>query len=140
VSRVGVPPSAWAGGPLLPPAFGGEGRSPALQRRRTLGTRYRPTAGAASRRMPGSSTWVASAPPPTLPPAVWSGRGCPSTARAMVASCVGPPHPRLLPRRRPHRGGGHTRRRTRAGVAATFLDGLVLTPAGGRERGPLRAC
>jgi hypothetical protein len=24
-------------------------------------------------------------------------------------------------------------------VAAAFLDGLVLTPVGGRERGPLRA-
>jgi hypothetical protein len=41
VSRVGAPPSAWAGGPLLPPAFGGEGRSPALRRRRTLATRGR---------------------------------------------------------------------------------------------------
>jgi hypothetical protein len=29
-SRVGVLPSAWAGDPLLPPAFRGEGRSPAL--------------------------------------------------------------------------------------------------------------
>jgi hypothetical protein len=36
-SRVGASPSAWAGGPLLPPAFGGEGHSPALRRRRTLG-------------------------------------------------------------------------------------------------------
>jgi hypothetical protein len=26
------------------------------------------------------------------------------------------------------------------GVAIAFLDGLVLTPVGGRERGPLRAC
>jgi hypothetical protein len=34
-SRVGVPPSAWVGDPLLPPAFGGEGCSPALRRRRT---------------------------------------------------------------------------------------------------------
>jgi hypothetical protein len=33
-SRVGALPSAWAGDPLLPPAFGGEGRSPALRRRR----------------------------------------------------------------------------------------------------------
>jgi hypothetical protein len=41
-SRVGASPSAWAGDPLLPPAFGGEGRSPALRRRRTLGTRGRP--------------------------------------------------------------------------------------------------
>jgi hypothetical protein len=34
-SRVAVLPSAWASDPLLPPAFGGEGRSPALRRRRT---------------------------------------------------------------------------------------------------------
>jgi hypothetical protein len=42
-SRVGVPPSAWAGGPLLPSAFEGEGRSPALRRRRTPGKRSRPS-------------------------------------------------------------------------------------------------
>jgi hypothetical protein len=34
-SRVGALPSTWASDPLLPPAFGGEGRSPALRRRRT---------------------------------------------------------------------------------------------------------
>jgi hypothetical protein len=34
-SRVAILPSAWASDPLLPPAFGGEGRSPALRRRRT---------------------------------------------------------------------------------------------------------
>jgi hypothetical protein len=34
-SRVAVGSSAWAGDPLLPPAFGGEERSPALRRRRT---------------------------------------------------------------------------------------------------------
>jgi hypothetical protein len=38
--------------------------------------------------------------PPALPPAVWMGRGCPSTAWATVAPCAGRPHPRLLPRRR----------------------------------------
>jgi hypothetical protein len=42
-SRVGASPSAWAGGPLLPLAFGGEGCSPALPRRRTSGTRGRPS-------------------------------------------------------------------------------------------------
>jgi hypothetical protein len=36
--RVGVLPSAWAGDLLLPPAFGGEGCSPALRRRRTSAT------------------------------------------------------------------------------------------------------
>jgi hypothetical protein len=44
----------------------------------------------------GPLGWVASAPPPTLPPVVWPGRGCPSTARATVAPCAGPPHPQLL--------------------------------------------
>jgi hypothetical protein len=137
-SRVGVPPSAWAGGLLLPPAFGGEGRSLALRRRRTSGTRGRPTTGAVSRRVPGSSAWMASVPPPMLPLAVWLEHGCLSTARATVAPCAGSPHPRLLPRRRPHRGSYKTS--YAAGVAAAFLDGLVLTPAGGQERGPLRAC
>jgi hypothetical protein len=42
-SRVGVLPSAWAGDPLLPPAFGGKRCSPALRRRRTSATRCRPT-------------------------------------------------------------------------------------------------
>jgi hypothetical protein len=39
-----------------------------------------------------------------LPPAARSGCGCPSTARATVASCAGRPCPRPFPRRRPHRG------------------------------------
>jgi hypothetical protein len=101
-SRVGVLPSAWAGDLLLPPAFGGEGRSLALQRRRTSATRGRPTAGAVNCRVSGSLAWMALVPPSALPSAAWSGRGCPSTARATVTSCAGPPHPRLLPCRRPH--------------------------------------
>jgi hypothetical protein len=122
-SRVGVPPSAWAGGPLLPPAFGGEGRPPALWRRRTSATRSRPAAGAVSCRVAGSSAWMALVPPPVLPPAAWLGRGCPSTARATVAPCAGPPHPRLLPHRRSYKTS------YAAGAAVVFLDGLVLTPA-----------
>jgi hypothetical protein len=39
-----------------------------------------------------------------LPPAAWSGCGCPSTAWATVAPCVGRPRPRPFPRRRLHRG------------------------------------
>jgi hypothetical protein len=76
-SRVGASPSAWAGGPLLPPAFGGEGRSPALQRRRTPGTRG----------------WPSVAP---------SAAACLAPG-ATVAPCSGRPHPWLLPRHRPHR-------------------------------------
>jgi hypothetical protein len=92
-----------------------------------LGTRDRPTAGAAGRRMPGSPAWLAPAPPPALLPAVWLGRGCPSIVRATVAPCAGPPHPRLLPRRRPHRG--RYKMSYAAGAVSAFLDGLVLTPA-----------
>jgi hypothetical protein len=43
-----------------------------------------------------------------LPPAAWSGCGCPSTARAMVAPCVGRPRPWPFPRHWPHRGGRTT--------------------------------
>jgi hypothetical protein len=59
--------------------------------------------GAVSCRVPGSPSWVALVPPPGLPPAAGVERGCPSTARATVAPCVGWPHPRLLSRHRPHR-------------------------------------
>jgi hypothetical protein len=72
-SRVGVLPSAWAGDPLLPPAFGGEGCSPALWRRRTSATRGRPPAGAVSCLVSGSLAWMALAPPPAPPAAVKRG-------------------------------------------------------------------
>jgi hypothetical protein len=63
-----------------------------------------------------------------LPPAIWSGRGCPSTARATVAPFAGLPHPWLpLPA---GRTGGPYKTSYAAAVAATFLDGLVLTPVG----------
>jgi hypothetical protein len=90
--------------PAPSPTFGGEGRSPALQRRRTLATRGRLAAGAVSCRVSGSSAWMALVPPPALAPAAWPGHGCPSTARATAVPCAGQPHPRLLPRRRPHQG------------------------------------
>src|SRR5688572_21870499 len=61
-----------------------------------------------------------------LPPAAWSGGGCPSNARATVAPCVGRPRPRPFPRRRPHRGiVQHVVRRRAVSVSP---DGLVLTP------------
>jgi hypothetical protein len=82
----------------------GRRRSPALRRRQTSATRGRPAVSAVSCRMSGSLARMALAPPPTLPPAVWSGRSCPSTARATVAPCAGLPHPRLLPRRWPYWG------------------------------------
>jgi hypothetical protein len=140
------PASAWAGDPLLPPAFGGEGHppalwrrrppamrgkvnccclarvqlsvlhpgdgravrrwllSPALRRGRTSTTRARSAASVVSCSVPGMLAQLALAPPPTLPPAAWSGRGCPSTARATVAPRVGPACLRPFPRRRLHRG------------------------------------
>jgi hypothetical protein len=71
---------------------------------------------------------MALVPPPTLPPAVWSGHGCPSTARATVALCAGLPHPWLpLPA---GRTGGPYKTSYTATVAATFLDGHVLPPVG----------
>jgi hypothetical protein len=70
-----------------------------------------------------------------------AGRGCPSTARATVASCAGPPHPQCPLRRRPRcsdatRGSYKTSYAME--VVATCLDGLVVTPIGGRGRGPPR--
>jgi hypothetical protein len=71
-SRVGVLPSVWAGDPLLPPAFGGEGRLPALRRRRTATcclvgvwlSVHRTGDGRAMRR---SATSTALPAPPTAP-------------------------------------------------------------------------
>jgi hypothetical protein len=138
-SRVGALPSAWAGDPLLPPAFGGEGCSQALRRRQTLATRGRPAAGTVSCSVFGTLAWMALVPPPTLPPA----------AKRGVA--VRPPHERRSRRAQvrrtrsvpcatghavPTSPGGLYKTSYAVEVAATFLDGLVLTPAGGRGRGP----
>jgi hypothetical protein len=51
-----------------------------------------------------------------LPPATWLGCGCPSTARATIAPCVGRPRPWPVPRRRPHRGVVQDVVRRRGGV------------------------
>jgi hypothetical protein len=58
--------------------------------------------GTVSCRVSGSPAWVALVPLLALPPAAGAERGCPSTARATVASCAGWPHPRLLPRHQSH--------------------------------------
>jgi hypothetical protein len=83
-----------------------------------------PTAGAASHRVPGASAWVASAPPPALPPTL--GRG------VVVRS----PHGRRSRRaqvRHTHgfscavgRTEGSQMASCVVGAAAAFLD--VLTP------------
>jgi hypothetical protein len=96
------PTSAWVAARFFPQYSGEEGHPLFMQRRRTLGTRGWPTAGVTSHRVPDALAWMASAPPPTLPPAAGSGRGCPFTARATVASCAGRPHPGLLSRCRPY--------------------------------------
>jgi hypothetical protein len=126
-SRVGVPPSTWAGGSLLPPAFGGEGRLPALRRRRTPGTRgqppHAPSAAACLAPRPG---WLWCRLQRCLLPLGWG-----------VA--VRPPHGRRLRRvqvahihgfsRTVGRPGGSYKTSYAVGAAAAFLDGLVLTPA-----------
>jgi hypothetical protein len=108
-SRVGVLPSAWVGDSLLPPAFGGEGCSPALRRRRTSATWGRPAAGAVSCRVSGSLALMALVPPPApLPTAKRGAAARPPhgrrSRRAQVCHIRG-----ALLRRRP---GGRTRRRT----------------------------
>jgi hypothetical protein len=76
-------------------------------------------------------------PPPTLPPAAWSWRGCPSTARATVTPCAGPPHPRLLPRHWPY--WGVVQDAVRRGGGGSVLGWSCPHSVGGQERGPLHA-
>jgi hypothetical protein len=125
-SRVGASPSAWTGDLLLPPAFRGKGRSPALRRRRTLGTRGRPFV--------APSTTACLAPRPGW---LWCClRCCPLPLGRSVAAR--PPHGRRSRRawvghihgfsRATGRTGRSYKTSYAVGVAATFLDGLVLTP------------
>jgi hypothetical protein len=58
--------------------------------------------------------------------------------RRSATSTASPMLPAALLRRRPG-GGGSYKTSYAVGVVAAFLDGLVLTPIGGWERGPLRA-
>jgi hypothetical protein len=57
-----------------------------------------------------------------LPPAAWSGCGCPSTARATVAPSIGRPRPRPFLRRRPHRGVAQHVVRREGGVRVLGLS------------------
>jgi hypothetical protein len=125
-SRVGALPFARAGDPLLPPAFGGEGRLPALRRRQTSATRCRPSE--------APSATACLAPQPGW---LWCrlrrcllllGRG----------TAVRPPHVRRSRRAQvghthgfshvAGRIGGSYKMSYAVGAAMTFLDGLVLTP------------
>jgi hypothetical protein len=58
--------------------------------------------GVVSYRVSGSPAWATLVPPSALPPAAGAERGCPSTARATIASYAGWPHPRLLLRHQSH--------------------------------------
>jgi hypothetical protein len=85
--------------------------SPASRRGRTSTTRAWSAASVISCSVPGTLAQLALALPPMLPPTAWSGRGCPSTARATVAPRAGRACPWPFPRRRLHRGD-RPRRRT----------------------------
>jgi hypothetical protein len=110
----------------------GRGRSLTLRRGRTSTTRDRSAANAVSCSVPGLLAQLALARPPTLPPAAWSRRGCPSTARATVTPCA---------------PGDHTRHRTPRGrrscswivLSSLQHDTAARRPApthlGGREWG-----
>jgi hypothetical protein len=124
---VGASPSVWAGGSLLPPAFGGEGRLPALRRRRTPGTRGQPFV--------APSAVACLAPRPGW---LWCRLRCCllPLGRSVAAR---PPHGRRSRRARVGHIHGFSRATGRTGrsyktsydvgAAVAFLDGLVLTPA-----------
>jgi hypothetical protein len=111
-SRVGALPSVWAGGPLLPPAFGGEGRSPSVAL----------SAAACLAPQPGR-LWCRLRR--CLLPLGWSVAARPPHGRRSRRARVGHIH-----------GFSHGTSRTGRSyktsyavrVEAAFLDGLVLTP------------
>jgi hypothetical protein len=84
---------------------------------------------------------MALVPPPTLPPAADRGVAVRPphgwSHRAQVRHIRG--IPRAAGRTVPTLSGGSYKTSYAVEVAAAFLDGLVLTPVGGRERGPLCA-
>jgi hypothetical protein len=124
-SRAGASPSAWAGSPLLPLAFGGEGCSPALRRRRTSGTWSRPSvalsAAACLAPRPG---WLWCRLRGCLLPLGWSVAARPPHGRRSRRAWVGHIHGF-------YRATGRTGRSYKTsyamGAAMAFLDGLVLT-------------
>jgi hypothetical protein len=118
-SRVGVLPSAWAGDPLLPPAFG-EGCLPA-------------SASSSSGQLP--RVWLLGldgfGAPPTLPSAADRGLAVRlphrrRSRRAQVCHIHGVS--RAAGRTVPTPSGGSYKTSYAVGVAATFLDGLVINP------------
>jgi hypothetical protein len=125
-SRVGAPPYAWAGGPLLPPAFGREARSPALRRRRTSATRGRrpeaPSDAACLAPWPG---WLWCRFWRCLLPLGWGAAVRPLHGRWSRRARVGHTHGFS---RAAGRTGGSYKTSYAVEAVAAFLDGLVLTP------------
>jgi hypothetical protein len=124
--RVGALPSAWDGSLLLPSVSRGEGRLPALRRRRTLATRGRPSeAPSAAACLTPRPRWIWCRLRRCLLPL---GRGV----------AVRPLHGRRSRRARVDhthgfsrvagRTGGSYKTSYTVGAEAAFLDGLVLTP------------
>jgi hypothetical protein len=133
--------------PLLPPSFGGEDDYQPHEGGQRAKPRLHPSRpnsfGVGSEPCCGSIflAMMASVPPPMLPPAAERG------------ATVRPPHGRWSRRAQVRRTrsvpctaghavptppGGPYKTSYVVEVAAAFLDGLVLTPVGGRGRGPLR--
>jgi hypothetical protein len=124
---VGALPSSWAGGPLLPPAFGGEERSPTMWRRRTLGARGRPSvASSAAACLAPRPGWLWCRLRRCLLPLGWSVAARPPYGRRSRRTRVGHIHGFS---RATGRTGGSYKTSYAVGAAAAFLDGLVLTPA-----------
>jgi hypothetical protein len=127
-SQVRALPSAWAGDPLLPLAFGGEGCLPALRRTRTSATRGQLAAGRQLQSvwpfgLDGFGTASDAA-------SYRSGRGmavCPPHGRRSRRAQVRHIHPFSYPSTTL---GGSYKTSYAAVVATAFLDGLVLTPIG----------
>jgi hypothetical protein len=111
--------------------------SPALRRGRTSTTWARSAASVVSCSVPGKLAQLVLAPPPTLPPATWSGRGCSSSARAIVAPRAGPACQRPFPRHRLHRGIVQDVVRREGGVRVLGLScphSSTMPPRGGWRR------
>jgi hypothetical protein len=99
--------------------------------------RVRSAASVVSCSVPGMLAQLALAPPPTLPPAAWFGRGCPFTARATVAPRAGRACLWPFPRHRLHRGIVQDVARREGGVRVLGLScphSDTMPPRGGWRR------
>jgi hypothetical protein len=103
VCRVGASPSAWAWRSASSSIIQGRRAFAGLAEEANSGYAGPAVCGAVSCRVSSSPAWAALVPPLALPPVAGAERGCPSTAWATVVSCVGWPHPRLLPCHQSHR-------------------------------------